>query len=247
MSEETKNSEETQEEIPVAEEEQEEAVDVKEGSEESATPEEAPIEAEVKEDAEKVVEPAGEPKEVKEEMEQAEAPAEEPAVTPPATVGAEPRTVPTRDDLTMAALAHASILVTFLIGVGSGGLGAILGVFIPLAIWYGYREKSEYTARQALHATVYQVASILAVLLLTVIGTLLVVVGWTVAGALTAILIGLCLMPFALLITVLFVAGVVLLPIAEVVYGLYGAYEVYQGRDFRYRWVADWIDRQDWK
>jgi uncharacterized Tic20 family protein len=159
----------------------------------------------------------------------------------------EPRTVPTRDDVTMAALAHASILVTFLIGVGSGGLGAILGVLIPLAIWYSYRDKSTFTANQALHATVYQVACVLSVLAFAVVGSILVVVGWTVSAALTAILIGLCLMPFALLVTLLLVAGVLALPIVQLVYGLYAAYEVYQGRDFRYKWVSDWVDQQDWK
>ena len=72
-------------------------------------------------------------------------------------------------------------------------------------------------------------------------------VGWTVAGALTAVLIGLCLMPFALLVTLLLLVGLVVLPVLFFVYGLYGAYEVYQGRDFRYKYVADWMDRQDWK
>lgn len=175
-----------------------------------------------------------------------EAPAEE-AALPTEVTKPEPRTVPTRDDLTMAALAHASILITFLVGVGSGGLGAILGVLIPLAIWYSYRDKSAYTAKQALHATVYQVACILAVLALAVIGSILVVVGWTVSGVLAAILIGLCLMPFALLITLLLIVGVLVLPMVQLVYGLYAAYEVYQGRDFRYRWVSDWVDQQDWK
>ncbi len=159
----------------------------------------------------------------------------------------EPRTVPTRDDLTMAALAHASILITVIIGVGSGGLGAILGVLVPLAIWYSYREKSAYTANQALQATVYQVAGVLALLTLALGGSILVVVGWTVAGALAAVLIGLCLMPFALIVTLLLVVAVLALPVAQLVYGLYAAYETYQGRDFRYRWIADWIDQQGWK
>lgn len=183
------------------------------------------------------------PVEVKVTTEQAP----EPTTAPEEAVKPEPRSVPTRDDLTMAALAHASILITFIIGVGSGGLGAILGVLIPLAIWYGYRDKSEYTANQALQATVYQVASVLSVLALAVIGAILVVVGWTVSGALAAVLIGLCLMPFALLVTLLLVVAVVVLPIAQVVYGLYAAYETYAGRDFRYKWVADWIDQQEWK
>jgi len=179
--------------------------------------------------------------------EEAAEPAQEPATPLAEAVKPEPRSVPTRDDLIIAALAHASILITFLIGVGSGGLGAILGVLIPLAIWYSYRDKSTYTAEQALQATVYQVACILAVLVFAVVGTLLVVVGWTVSGALTAVLIGLCLMPFALLVTLLLVAGVLVLPVAQLVYGLYAAYETYQGRDFRYKWVADWIVQQGWK
>jgi uncharacterized Tic20 family protein len=174
-------------------------------------------------------------------------PADEPVVELEEPTKPEPRTVPTRDDLTMAALAHASILVTFIIGVGSGGLGAILGVLIPLAIWYSYRDKSVYTANQAFHATVYQVACVLAVLSLAVVGAILVVVGWTVSGALAAVIIGLCLMPFALLVTLLFVIAVLVLPIVQLVYGLYAAYETYQGRDFRYRWVADWVDQQNWQ
>lgn len=174
-------------------------------------------------------------------------PTEEPTTEPAEAIKPEPRAVPTRDDLTMAALAHASILITFLIGVGSGGLGAIVGVLIPLAIWYSYRDKSTYTANQALQATAYQVASVLAVLAFAVIGAILVVIGWTVSGALTAVLIGLCLLPFALLMTLLLVAGVIVLIFAVPIYGLYAAYETYQGRDFRYKWVSDWIDQQGWQ
>lgn len=185
--------------------------------------------------------------EVEGASEEAVEPMEELAGEPEEAIEPEPRTVPTHDDLTIAALAHASILVTFLIGVGSGGLGAVLGVLIPLAIWYSYREKSAYTANQALQATVYQVAGVLSVLVFAVAVVTLVVVGWTVAGALTAVLIGLCLMPFALLVTLLLAAVLLGLPIVLLVYGLYAAYETYHGRDFRYKWVADWIDQQDWK
>ena len=208
----------------------EEVKDPKETLEEESTTAEEESPAEVAGAPERVVEPA-----------------EAPVVELEEPTKPEPRTVPTRDDLTMAALAHASILVTFIIGVGSGGLGAILGVLIPLAIWYSYRDKSVYTANQALHATVYQVACVLAVLALAVVGAILVVVGWTVSGALAAVIIGLCLMPFALLVTLLFVIAILVLPIVQLVYGLYAAYETYQGRDFRYRWVADWVDQQNWQ
>ena len=28
-----------------------------------------------------------------------------------------------------------------------------------------------------------------------------------------------------------------------VVYVFYGAYQIYQGREFRYRWIGDWLQR----
>ena len=56
---------------------------------------------------------------------------------------------------------------------------------------------------------------------------------------LTVVLIGLLLIPIALILTLLYVAAVVALPVAQVVYGCYAALEAYNGRPFRYRWVVD--------
>ena len=42
-----------------------------------------------------------------------------------------------------------------------------------------------------------------------------------------------------------FAGGQLVLPIAQVVYGCYAALEAYNGRPFRYRWVADLIDRYE--
>jgi uncharacterized Tic20 family protein len=60
---------------------------------------------------------------------------------------------------------------------------------------------------------------------------------------LVVVLIGLILLPVMLIVSVLWVAGIVALPIAQVVYGCYAALETYNGRPFRYRWIADMIDR----
>jgi hypothetical protein len=35
------------------------------------------------------------------------------------------------------------------------------------------------------------------------------------------------------------------LPFASLVYGLYGAFEVYAGRPFRYWKIADWIESRE--
>lgn len=163
--------------------------------------------------------------------------AKEEAVAPAAHLGL------TREELTWAAVAHASILVTVLLGLGTGGLGVVLGVAIPAIIWYVYRDKSEYVADQARQATVFQVAGIVAFLALAIVGALLLVVGWIVAGVLTVVLIGLLLIPVALILTILYVVAIMALPIAQMVYGCYAAIEAYNGRPFRYRWTTDLVDR----
>ena len=149
----------------------------------------------------------------------------------------------TREEMKWAALAHGSILVTLLLGIITGGLGAILGVAIPAVIWYMYRDRSDYVVDQARQATVFQLAGFVALLALIIGGTLLLVVGWSASAVLTVILIGLLLMPIMVVLTVLLVAAVVALPIVMVVYGCYAAAETHNGRPFRYRWVTEMIDR----
>lgn len=162
----------------------------------------------------------------------------------PAPSEERPQRALTQNEMTMAALAHASVVLTFVIALGSGGLGCLLGILVPLLIWLTYKEKSAYVSFQALQATVFQVVSILMVVIVLAVSIALIVVGWTVSGALTAILIGLCLMPFALLITVVFAVLVLVLPLAQVGYGLYAAYETYQGRDFRYWLVGEALEKE---
>ncbi|HID62899.1 MAG TPA: DUF4870 domain-containing protein [Anaerolineae bacterium] len=148
----------------------------------------------------------------------------------------------TQDEMTMAALAHASVVLTFVIALGSGGLGCLLGVLVPFLLWLTYKEKSAYVSFQALQATVFQIASILVMAIVLAVSIILIVAGWTVSGVLTAILIGLCLMPFAVLITVVFALLVLILPLAQLGYGLYAAYETYQGRDFRYWLIGEALE-----
>jgi hypothetical protein len=56
---------------------------------------------------------------------------------------------------------------------------------------------------------------------------------WAFSGILTAILIGCCLMPFALLIS--------LIPLGALVYGVIGAIQTSQGLDFKYWLIGDWV------
>jgi uncharacterized Tic20 family protein len=162
----------------------------------------------------------------------------------PAPSEEKPQRALTQDEMTMAALAHASVVLTFVIALGSGGLGCLLGVLVPLLIWLTYKEKSAYVSFQALQATVFQVVSIVVMVIVLAVSMILIVAGWTVSGALTAILIGLCLMPFAALITVVFALLVLILPFAQLGYGLYAGYETYQGRDFRYWLIGEALEKE---
>ena len=149
----------------------------------------------------------------------------------------------TRDETNWAALAHASILLTLLLGVATGGIAVFLGPIVPALIWYAFREKSEYVTEQARQATIFQVAGLLALLALAVVGAILVAVGWAVSAVLVIVLIGIILLIVMAIVTLLWGAVIIALPIAQVVYGCYAALEAYNGRPFRYWWVADVIDR----
>jgi len=61
----------------------------------------------------------------------------------------------------------------------------------------------------------------------------LVAAAWAVTGVLSAILIGLLCIPFAMLIS--------LVPLAALVYGIVGGIQTSQGQDFRYWLIGDWV------
>jgi uncharacterized Tic20 family protein len=151
----------------------------------------------------------------------------------------------TKAEMGWAAAAHASILLTLLLGLVTGGLAALIGVAVPALIWYANRDKSEYVAEQARQATIFQLACFVAFLALVVGGTVLLVVGWLVSGVLVLVLVGLLLIPVMLILTVLLVVALVALPIVWVVYGCYAALETYNGRPFRYAYISDLVDRYE--
>lgn len=144
---------------------------------------------------------------------------------------------------TAAMLAHASALLTLILGV-AGGVGALVGLTVPLAMYFGYREKSRFVAFHAMQSFVYQVAGVLLYAVFAAVMAVWVAIAWTVSGLLSAVLVGLLLMPFALLLTLLMAALLVGAPLAWLSYGLYAAYQVYQGRDFHYWLIGEWLERE---
>lgn len=141
-----------------------------------------------------------------------------PQAPPPATPTAPPpQPLSPSDARTWAMLAHLSVLANLVTG--------FLGPLIALGIYLAYKDRSRYVAYQSMQAFVFQ-------MVWWVGAGILAGIAWTVSGLLAAILIGCCLMPFALIIT--------FIPLAALVYGVIGAIETSQGKDFKYWLIGDW-------
>jgi len=163
---------------------------------------------------------------------------------------AAPRGLPpetTSEERTWAAIAHVSTLVTLLVGIGTAGVAWLLLPFVPLAIYFMYRDKSRYVALHAAQAFAIQILLSFGYILLAVAVGMVIAVFWIVTLALIAILIGLILVPFALLITVVLGVGLAVVPFIGGAFSIIATIECANGRDYRYpylgRWVADWLER----
>ncbi len=140
-----------------------------------------------------------------------------PAPAPPAPA-APPIPLTPSDEHTWAMLAHLSVLLNLVTG--------LLGVVAALAIYLIYKDRSRYVAYQSMQAFVFQ-------LIWWFGGGLLAGVAWAITGVLSAVLVGLVLIPLACLVS--------LIPLAALVYGVVGAVQANSGVDFRYWLIGDWV------
>jgi uncharacterized protein len=133
------------------------------------------------------------------------------------TVIDQPMTT-TSDERTWAMIAHLSVLINLFTG--------ILGPVVAIIIYYSYKDKSRYVAYQALQSFLLQ-------LIVWVGGGAIIGVIWVITGLLSLVLVGLCLIPFAIVLS--------LVPVVAPFYGIYAAVETSQGKDFRYWLIGDWV------
>ena len=122
------------------------------------------------------------------------------------------------DERTWAMLAHLSVLVNL--------FTAILGPVVAFIIYLVFRDRSRYVAYHALQSLVLQ-------LIVWVGGGVIIGAAWTIAGILSAVIIGLFLMPFACLLS--------FVPLIAPIYGIIGAIKTSQGEDFKYWLIGDWV------
>jgi hypothetical protein len=124
----------------------------------------------------------------------------------------------TSEERTWATLAHLSILLNLVTG--------FLGVLAALIIYLVYKDKSRYVAYQALQATLFQ-------LIFWAGAGLLAGLVWGLTIPLMIIIVGFCMLPFAILISIV--------PIAAIVYGVVAGIQTGQGDDFQYWLVGRWV------
>lgn len=126
--------------------------------------------------------------------------------------------VPTSNEKTWATIAHLSVLVNLFTG--------FLGPVIALVIYLSHKDDSRYVAYQALQSLVLQ-------MIVWVFGGFIIAVAWIVTGLLSVVVIGLCLIPFAIMLS--------MLPLIAPIYGIVGAIKTSEGADFRYWLIGDWV------
>lgn len=124
----------------------------------------------------------------------------------------------TSEERTWASLAHLSILLNLITG--------FLGVIAALIIYLAFRDRSRYVAYQSLQSFILQLvfwagAGFLAGLM------------WGITIPLMLLVIGFCLLPLAILISII--------PIAALVYGVVAAIKTNNGEDFKYWLIGDWV------
>jgi len=122
------------------------------------------------------------------------------------------------EERSWAMMAHLSTLLNLVSGA--------LGLVAALVIYLLYKDRSRYVAYQSLQSFLFQVIFWLG-------GGVLAAVVWVIVGLLSAVLVGICLIPFALIIS--------LVPLGAIVYGVVGGIQCSQGQDFRYWLVGDWV------
>ncbi len=135
-----------------------------------------------------------------------------------AGVVSQPVALSPSEERTWAMLAHLSILVNLVTGV--------FGPLVALGIYMIFSSRSKYVAYHAMQSFLFQLFWWYG------LG-----ITWAITGLLTLLLIGILLLPAALLLTPFFLVGMAIAPIIAIV----GAIKTSQGKDFRYWWVGDWV------
>lgn len=130
----------------------------------------------------------------------------------------EPTPLSASEGRTWAMLAHLSVLINLFTGV--------LGPVAALIIYLVFVPRSKYVAYHAMQSFLFQLVMWYG------IGVM-----WGIVGMLSAVVLGVVLIPFACVFTPFLFIGMAIAPL----YGIVGALQTSQGQDFKYWLVGDWV------
>ncbi|MFZ5808441.1 MAG: DUF4870 domain-containing protein [Chloroflexota bacterium] len=133
-----------------------------------------------------------------------------------------PQPMSPTEERNWAMLAHLSVVVNLVTGFG--------GPIAALLIYLIYRSRSRFVAYHALQSLVFQLIGWYG-------GGILIGIVWGIVGLLSAVFVGVLLIPVALVLTC--ILGI--LPLGTLIYGIVGGLQVNQGQDFRYWLIGDWL------
>lgn len=149
-----------------------------------------------------------------------------------------------RNERRWAALAHASTLLTAAVALPSFGAGTLLTIFVPLLIYLAFRNKSDYVAFHALQAFTIQLVGTVGWFTLVLVGGLAWGLMLLVSLVLILVVVGAVLFPMILLLGALAFVASFALPVGMVIYSLIAAIETWNGHDYRYPYIARWVEYQ---
>ena len=125
-----------------------------------------------------------------------------------------PLPVSANEERQWAMISHLSVLVNL--------FTVFMGAVIPLVIYFLYKDRSKFVAFHAMQSFVMQVICFLG-------GGIITVVTATIGGTIIPLIGSICGCLFALL------------PLAGLIYGVYGGMQVNQGKDFKYPVIGDLV------
>ncbi len=143
-----------------------------------------------------------------------------------------------------AALAHASTLLTAVIGILTLGSGVMLTMWVPLLIYFSFRKRSEYVAYHALQAFTVQLVGTIGWITLFIAGTLVWAALMALSFLLILVVIGVVLVILVGLLLPLFWLSSLALPLGMVIYSVIAVVETYSGNDYRFPYIGRWVDNQ---
>jgi|WetSurMetagenome_2_1015567.scaffolds.fasta_scaffold392410_1 uncharacterized protein len=134
----------------------------------------------------------------------------------------------TSDERMYAMLAHGSAILNLFTVIG--------GAIAAFVIWLTQKDKSAWAAYHALQSLIFQiVVPVVTVLVVAVIWVVGFLVSFATAGIGTFVAVPVMILAFF---------GAFLVVGGSVVYSIYGAIQVYHGREFHYILIGNWVHPQ---